>query len=84
MSNFSKSEKEIFELRKQKISFFNELSSNSFPTSFEGTVDIENIIADYVLRYIMKCGNMAKISIPIDILQVVSQYLSMVNFFVRT
>ena len=44
----------------------------------------ENIIADYVLRYIMKCGNMAKISIPIDILQVVSQYLSMVNFFVRT
>ena len=44
MSNFSKSEKEIFELRKQKISFFNELSSNSFPTSFEGTVDIENII----------------------------------------
>ena len=43
MSNFSKSEKEIFELRKQKISFFNELSSNSFPTSFEGTVDIENI-----------------------------------------
>ncbi len=47
MSNFSKSEKEIFELRKQKISFFNELSSNSFPTSFEGTVDIENIIMNH-------------------------------------
>ena len=47
MSNFSKSEKEIFELRKQKISFFNELSSNSFPTSFEGTVDIENIITNH-------------------------------------
>ena len=47
MSNFSKSEKEIFELRKQKISFFNELSSNSFPTSFEGTVDIENIISKH-------------------------------------
>ena len=47
MSNLSKSEKEIFELRKQKISFFNELSSNSFPTSFEGTVDIENIITKH-------------------------------------
>ena len=47
MSNFSKSEKEIFELRKQKMSFFNELSSNSFPTSFEGTVDIENIITKH-------------------------------------
>ena len=47
MSNFSKSEKEIFELRKKKISFFNELSSNSFPTSFEGTVDIENIITKH-------------------------------------
>ena len=47
MNNLSKSEKEIFELRKQKISFFNELSSNSFPTSFEGTVDIENIITKH-------------------------------------
>jgi len=47
VSNFSKSEKEIFELRKQKISFFNELSSNSFPTSFEGTVDIEDIITKH-------------------------------------
>jgi len=47
VSNFSKSEKEIFELRKQKISFFNELSSNSFPTSFEETVDIENIITKH-------------------------------------
>ena len=44
MSNFSKSEKEIFELRKQKISFFNELTSKSFPTSFEGTVDIKDIV----------------------------------------
>jgi len=44
VSNFSKSEKEIFELRKQKIDFFNELSSKSFPTSFEGTVDIQDII----------------------------------------
>ena len=43
MSNFSNSEKEIYELRKQKISFFNELSSKSFPTSFEGTVDIQDI-----------------------------------------
>ena len=47
MSNFSKSEKEIFELRKQKISFFNELNSKSFPTSFEGTVDIEDIISKH-------------------------------------
>ena len=47
MSNFSKSEKEIFELRKQKISIFNNLKSNSFPTSFEGTVDIENIITKH-------------------------------------
>ena len=47
MSNFSKSEKEIFELRKQKIGFFNDLSSNSFPTSFEETVDIENIITKH-------------------------------------
>ncbi len=44
MSNFSKSEKEIFELRKEKINFFNEFSSESFPTSFEGTVDIEDVI----------------------------------------
>ena len=44
MSNFSKSEKEIFELRKQKISFFNEVSSKSFPTSYEGTVDIQDIV----------------------------------------
>jgi len=44
VSNFSKSEKEIFELRKQKISFFNELTPNSFPTSFEGAVDIKDII----------------------------------------
>ncbi len=47
MSNFSKSEKEIFELRKQKIGFFNEISSKSFPTSFEGTVDIEDIISKH-------------------------------------
>jgi len=47
VSNFSKSEKEIFELRKQKIGFFNDLSSNSFPTSFEETVDIENIITKH-------------------------------------
>jgi len=44
VSNFSKSEKEIFELRKQKISFFNELTSSSFPTSFAGAVDIKDII----------------------------------------
>jgi len=44
VSNFSKSEKEIFELRKQKISFFNELTDKSFPTSFDGAVDIEDII----------------------------------------
>ena len=44
MSNFSKSEKEIFELRKQKISFFNELTDKSFPTSFDGAVNIEDII----------------------------------------
>ena len=43
MSNFSKSEKEIFELRKQKISFFNDVSSKSFPTSFLGAVDIKEI-----------------------------------------
>ena len=44
MNNLSKSEKEIFELRKQKISFFNELTNKSFPTSFDGAVDIKDII----------------------------------------
>ena len=34
MSNFSKSEKEIYELRKQKIAFLNDISSDSFPTKF--------------------------------------------------
>ncbi len=43
MDNFSKSEKEIYELRKQKISFFNDVSSKSFPTSFLGAVDIKEI-----------------------------------------
>ena len=47
MSNFSKSEKEIFELRKEKIGFFNEVSSKSFPTSYEGAVDIQDIVVKH-------------------------------------
>ena len=42
MSNFSKSEKEIYELRKQKIAFLNDISNDSFPTKFnESTNQVE-------------------------------------------
>ena len=44
MSNFSKSEKEIYELRKQKIAFLNEISKESFPTKFNESAKISNII----------------------------------------
>ncbi len=47
MSNFSKSEKEIYELRKQKIAFLNDISSDSFPTKFNESTKISNIINEH-------------------------------------
>ena len=47
MSNFSKSEKEIYELRKQKIAFLNDISSDSFPTKFNDSTKISNIINEH-------------------------------------
>ena len=47
MSNFSKSEKEIYELRKQKIAFLNDISSDSFPTKFNESTKILNIINEH-------------------------------------
>jgi len=47
VSNFSKSEKEIYELRKQKIAFLNEISSDSFPTKFNESTKISNIINEH-------------------------------------
>ena len=47
MDNFSKSEKEIYELRKQKISFLNEISDESFPTKFSKSTTISNIVDEH-------------------------------------
>ena len=47
VSNFSKSEKEIYELRKQKIAFLNDISSDSFPTKFNESTKISNIINEH-------------------------------------
>ena len=47
MSNFSKSEKEIYELRKQKIALLNDISSDSFPTKFNESTKISNIINEH-------------------------------------
>ena len=47
MDNFSKSEKEIYDLRKQKINFLNELTSNSFPTKFNESVKIADVIKEH-------------------------------------
>ena len=47
MSNFSKSEKEIYELRKQKIAFLNDISHDSFPTKFNESTKISNIINEH-------------------------------------
>ena len=47
MSNFSKSEKEIYEFRKQKIAFLNDISSDSFPTKFNESTKISNIINEH-------------------------------------
>ena len=47
MSNFSKSEKEIYELRKQKIAFLNDISNDSFPTKFNESTKISNIINEH-------------------------------------
>ena len=47
MDNFSKSEKEIYDFRKQKISFLNELTSNSFPTKFNGSVKVADVIKEH-------------------------------------
>ena len=47
MSNFSKSEKEIYELRKQKISLLNDISNYSFPTKFNESTKISNIINEH-------------------------------------
>ena len=47
MDNFSKSEKEIYDFRKQKISFLNELTSNSFPTKFNESVKVADVIKEH-------------------------------------
>ena len=47
MSNFSKSEKEIYKLRKQKIAFLNDISSDSFPTKFNESTKISIIINEH-------------------------------------
>ena len=47
MDNFSKSEKEIYDLRKKKISFLNELTSNSFPTRFNESVKVADVIKEH-------------------------------------
>ena len=47
MSNFSKSEKEIYELRKQKIALLNDISNDSFPTKFNESTKISNIINEH-------------------------------------
>ena len=47
MSNFSKSEKEIYELRKQKIAFLNDISHDSFPTKYNESTKISNIINEH-------------------------------------
>ena len=47
MDNFSKSEKEIYDLRKQKISFLNELTINSFPTRFNESVKVADVIKEH-------------------------------------
>ncbi len=47
MSNLSKSEKEIYELRKQKIALLNDISNDSFPTKFNESTKISNIINEH-------------------------------------
>jgi len=47
VSNFSKSEKEIYELRKQKIALLNDISNDSFPTKFNESTKISNIINEH-------------------------------------
>ena len=47
MSNFSKWEKEIYELRKLKIAFLNDISKDSFPTKFNESTKISNIINEH-------------------------------------
>ena len=47
MDNFSKSEKEIYDFRKQKISFLNELTPDSFPTRFSESVKIADVITQH-------------------------------------
>ena len=47
MDNFSKSEKEIYDFRKQKISFLNELTPDSFPTRFNESVKIADVIKQH-------------------------------------
>ena len=44
MSNFSKSEKEIYDLRTEKIQFFLENYNDSFPTEFIATSNIADVI----------------------------------------
>ena len=58
MDNFSKSEKEIYDLRKQKISFLNELTSNSFPTKFNESVKKSGATAIAAVK-----GSLEKINI---------------------
>ena len=44
MSNFSKSEKEIYDLRAEKIQFFLENYNDAFPTEFIATSKIADVI----------------------------------------
>ena len=47
MSNFSKSEKEIYDLRAEKIQFFLENYKDAFPTEFTATSNIKDIVTKH-------------------------------------
>lgn len=48
MSNFSKSEKEIYDLRAEKIQFFLENYKDAFPTEFTATSNIKDITSKHI------------------------------------
>ena len=48
MSNFSKSEKEIYDLRTEKIQFFLENYKDAFPTEFTATSNIKDIANKHI------------------------------------
>ena len=47
MSNLSKSEQEIYDLRAEKIQFFLDNNQDAFPTEFKGTSQIVDIIKNH-------------------------------------